>query len=253
MEQTTHPILFQPEMVQAILEDRKTQTRRIIKDSFNGCWTGANGTIQVGGHPCPNDPIIFHPGEIWTNEEGEQEATQCKTVEAWFMCSTMDKIAKCPYGKIGDLLWVRETCQILGQWVKNGLTDTGKQRWTFVIHPDQEVRYFGSFEPSPKDRTELGFYTRPAIHCPSWTSRITLEITDIRAERLQSISESDAIAEGIKDHSFWSGIEYLNYLNEEWESNPIRSYLSLWDKINGSDAHKINPWVWAVTFKRIKP
>jgi hypothetical protein len=74
-----------------------------------------------------------------------------------------------------------------------------------------------------------------------------------RAERLQSISESDAIAEGIKDHSFWRGIEYLNYLNEEWESNPIRSYLSLWDKINGSDAHKINPWVWAVTFKRIKP
>lgn len=253
MEQRTHPILFQPEMVQAILEDRKTQTRRIIKDSFNGCWTGDNGTIQVGGHPCPNDPIIFHPGEIWTNEEGEQESTQCKTVEAWFICSTMDKIAKCPYGKIGDLLWVRETCQILGHWAKNGLTDTGKQRWTFVIHPDQEVRYSGSFEPSPKDRTELGFYTRPAIHCPSWTSRITLEITDIRAERLSSISEKDALSEGLSFGDRPNGRVYFVPGVKNYSRVPSKSYWGLWDAINGSDAHKINPWVWAVTFRRIKP
>jgi len=252
MEQRTHPILFQPEMVQAILEDRKTQTRRIIKDSFNGCWTGDNGTIQIGGHPCPNDPIVFHPGEIWTNEEGEQESTQCKTVEAWFMCSTMDKIAKCPYGKIGDLLWVRETCQILGQWVKNGMTDTGKQRWKFVIHPSEQVRYFGSFEPSPKDRTELGFYTRPAIHCPSWTSRITLENTDIRAERLLNISDEDAEAEGIWQDDTGDFFDYLRN-GFPWRFPPADSYFTLWDKINGSDAHKINPWVWAVTFKRIKP
>jgi len=251
MEQATHPILFQPEMVQAILEDRKTQTRRIIKDSFNGCWTGDNGTIQVGGHPCPNDPIVFHRGkEIVNNEDGSKHVIDSKVADAWFMCPAMDKIAKCPYGKISDLLWVRETCQILGQWAKNGLTDTGKQRWTFVIHPDQEVRYFEAFEPSPEDRTELGFYTRPAIHCSSWTSRITLEITDIRAERLLCISGFDAMAEGI---AIKGEEKYENYTHGGWVSSPISSYFSLWNKINGSDAHKINPWVWAVTFKRIKP
>jgi hypothetical protein len=224
MEQTTHPILFQPEMVQAILEGQKTQTRRAIK----GLSLDFYANVEK-----------FCKGEAVNASE--------LTHDDMAMDELLDK---CPYGKIGDLLWVRETCQILGQWVKNGLTDTGKQRWTFVIHPSEQVRYFGSFEPSPKDRTELGFYTRPAIHCPSWTSRITLEITDIRAERMQSISGFDAMAEGI---AIKGEEKYENYTHGGWVSSPISSYFTLWDKINGSDAHKINPWVWAVTFKRIKP
>jgi hypothetical protein len=96
------PILFSTPMVQAILAGRKTMTRRIINESFNGCLT--NG----GPHPCPNDPVVFHPGEKF-EFDGEQITVDYPQVRALFHCSTLDSEAKCPYGKKGDLLWVRET------------------------------------------------------------------------------------------------------------------------------------------------
>lgn len=260
-----HPILFSPMMVQAILNGTKTQTRRIIEDSFNGCWTGDGwGT----GHPCPNDPVVIHPGEVikagdWLEEETPDLIAENTVVEAWFHCSTMDKTARCPYGKIGDWLWVRETCQILGHWQKNGLTKSGKQAWKFIIHPDKKVRYAEDFEPSPKDRTQLGYYPRPSIHCPKWTSRIKLLITDIRVERLLSISEEDAAAEGVEVVSRPT-VPFKIYRNYTPENREIfgrfdtqmsasDSYFSLWDKINGKDSHLVNPWVWAITFKVVNP
>jgi hypothetical protein len=268
-----HPIIMSPPMVTAILDDTKTQTRRIIEDSFNGCWTGANNTIQAGGHPCPNDPVVIHPGEMIRSYYPDYDDTldeldypsepaQNTVVEAWFHCSTMDKTAKCPYGKIGDRLWVRETCQLYGNWKKNGLTKSGKQSWKFHAAGDPFVRYAGDFVASPKDRTQDGWYTRPSIHCPRWTSRITLEVTDIRVERLQSISEEDAIAEGTKlvmYNNLGNRFFYNNYSkgvdsifgNDEYLFSARLSYMSLWDKINGKNAYTVNPWVWAITFKKV--
>lgn len=230
----SRPILFSTPMVQALLNGTKTQTRRIIKDSFNGCWTGTNGGIQVGGHPCPNDPIVIHPGEVikagdWLEEETPDLIAENTVVEAWFHCSTMDKTAKCPYGKIGDTLWVRET------WKPKG--------HNFPIGHPYEYRATAEQDLTPTDGP-----WKPSIFMPREASRITLFITDIRVERLLSISEEDARAEGIDE---FGGLYRDYFTTNEYKGSLSAkdSYFTLWDKINGKDAHKVNPWVWAITFK----
>jgi len=122
-----YPILFSGEMVQAILDGRKTQTRRVI-----------------------------NPQSLLDNKT---RVTACY---------------ECPYGAPGDSLWVRESCQIYGHWVKNGHTKSGAQRWKFSIHASKKVLYAGGFVKSPPNKTQLGFYKRPSIFMPRWASRILL-------------------------------------------------------------------------------
>jgi hypothetical protein len=220
------PILFSKEMAKAIIAGIKTQTRRVIKDSFNGCWTGANGSIQAGGHPCPNEPVMFYPGEKTINEHGEFEEVECENVEALFICSTMEKISKCPYGKIGDILYGRETI------------------WTNT--QDGSVIYT---KPDPKD---VKFWkATPSIHVPKKHARIWLQITDIKAEKLLDISDKDAIAEGLSFEDRPNGRVYFNPGVNNFSRLPSMAYLYLWDSINGENSHKINPWVWVVEFEDI--
>lgn len=147
----------------------------------------------------------------------------------------------CPYGRPGDRLWVRETwCQTSTHGI--------------VCRADGEISdEFGPWKPS--------------IHMPRWASRITLEITDVRVERLQEISEADAIAEGIerlKDHPLgfpvWKvcdhqdgtpGVEVLDYVGRDWTKDPRRAYQALWLSINGPGSWDANPWVWVIEFRRI--
>ena len=222
----SRPILFSKDMVEAILQGRKTQTRRIIKDSFNGCWTGSNGSIQPGGHPCPNDPVVMHPGELIKDYEGQHHQYEAEVVEAWFHCSTMDKLAKCPYGKKGDIIYARETI-----WTN---TKTGR-----ILYEKPK------FPPFPEN-----WKATPSIHVPKKHARIWLQITDIRVERLMSISEGDAIAEGIKQRESGLWEDYSPKFMSFW-IDPIRSYFSLWDSINGEKSHRVNPWVWVIEFESI--
>ena len=234
----SRPILFSTPMVHALLNGTKTQTRRVIKDSFNGCWTGG-----VQGHPCPNDPIVFHPGEVITNEEGNQQVVDfTDVVEAHFHCSTMDKTARCPYGKVGDRLWVRETWAYL---------DIGPEDSGYVYRASENGEAWQSHDPAWK--------WKPSIFMPREACRIELEITDIRAERLLVISEEDAIAEGIEKISKEDSpmTIWQSYSPDDVESfgrfdsvfTAQESYWSLWDSINGKQSHLVNPWVWAITFK----
>lgn len=154
----------------------------------------------------------------------------------------------CPYGAPGDRLWVRET-------------------WCPVYH--------GSYEPWPrKEKTPESFhfafiqynadyqfggsdydgFWRPSIHMPRWASRITLEITGVRVQRLNDISDSDALAEGVSknDHgNYWVG-EFSNCAG----FGSVSSFHSLWSTIHASDGPNgwaANPWVWVVEFKRVTP
>ena len=207
------PILFSGEMVRAILDGRKTQTRRVI-----------------------------NPQSLLDNKT---RVTACY---------------ECPYGAPGDSLWVRESCQIYGHWVKNGHTKSGAQRWKFSIHASKQVLYAGSFVESPSDKTQLGFYKRPSIFMLRWASRILLEVTDVRVERIQDISDGDAIKEGIQDvchcgdymesHGYHSGHGAVSMPG--WATE---NFSSLWDSINAERGHswESNPWVWAVSFKVVKP
>lgn len=145
---------------------------------------------------------------------------------------------KCPYGKPCDRLWVRETF----------LCDTNG----FIYRAD------GDFEGNAGI---LGGW-KPSIHMPRSASRIDLEITGIRVERLQDISEEDAIAEGVeRDRGGWKSYEIIHSGKHNGErsplaafpnQSPLTSYIELWESINGSGSWDFNPFVWVVEFKRIQ-
>lgn len=196
-------ILFNAPMVQATLAGSKTQTRREAK------------------HPAiATTSYIVDCGDGWFgDEEGDVQVV-------------------CPYGRVGDQLWVRETVGI-GRATKHA--------------------YFKD-TLNGRDHKALFDKLTPSIHMPRWASRIQLEITNIRVERLQDISETDAIAEGIERVGGNTSVTpWRNYrIGQEGEmqlhcSAPSRSYMTLWESINGAGSWQANPWVWVVEFKVIKP
>lgn len=124
---------------------------------------------------------------------------------------------RCPYGQPGDRLWVREA-------------------WADC---DKLVRYYADEDVHPLRRK------RPSIHMPRWASRITLEVTGVRVERLQDISEADALAEGVNVHPDHHGKPRTSIYS------PVQAYRDLWESINGPGSWDANPWVWVVAFERI--
>lgn len=133
------------------------------------------------------------------------------------------KPLKCPYGQPGGLLWVRES-----YWINKS-------------------KFFAAYCGGDCPEYEIidaGYKKRPSIHMPRAASRLTLEITGIRVERLQDISEHDALAEGIEPKGFSSCEEY----NKTHET-PSLQFQALWQSINGPDSWDADPWVWVVEFK----
>ena len=227
-----HPILFSPVMVEAILEGRKTMTRREITIHANGIeeivlnerWPNSNWKQFIGRRAYKTTPVAY-------------EALQ---------------MFNCPYGQIGDRLWVKETHFLFGAWKRNGVTSAGKEKWKFVPHELIGVRYLDNpplnFKTS-RDKENPGqpkWYKRNSLFMPKWASRITLEVTAVRAERLQEITEQDAIDEGVL-----SGIRYESS-GFPIQVLPSESFEILWESINGPDSWKANPFVWVITFKKIK-
>lgn len=208
------PILFSGAMVRALLAGTKTQTRRAIKLPHMNPL-GAWEPMEVGG---PNGGRLRDGSTI----PAQQSIWHTRTGDSLL----------CPYGQPGDRLWVREAFA----WSKDD-----PARCEFVAY-----RATHGFPNGPK--------WKPSIHMPSWASRITLEITEVRVERLQDISEADAKAEGIKA----MGVEADGGWHTEGGrhfhcTDPRQSYYSLWESINGPGSWGANPWVWTVSFKRIKP
>ena len=150
--------------------------------------------------------------------------------------------SRCPYGKSRDLLWVRERAH---------------------YGPDRVAYSADNPALARGEKVDGWGPARPSIHMPRWASRLTLEITDVRVERLQDISEEDAKAEGLKaitkdggrtikygipDNDGYPGNDNHGWEWREWCVDPRRAYFTLWDKINGDSAHLANPWVWVLTF-----
>ncbi|MCK7547173.1 hypothetical protein ACFPQA_04270 [Marinobacter koreensis] len=178
------PIIFNDEMIRAILGGRKTQTRRIIKPQPEGgaMWTPFAPQRYVNG---VGNPLI------------------------------------CRYGQPGDRLWVRETFAVLGD-------------------EDKHVLHYRATHPIK------GSGWKPSIHMPRWASRITLEITSVRIERLQDISGEDSAAEGVtgpigSPRAY--GVVTKQFARDQ--------FMRLWESINGPDSWHVNPWVWVIEFERI--
>lgn len=212
-------ILFNGAMVRAILSGAKTQTRRVLKQATGLSLSvdmveGAAGVAELS----------------WLHGDGPGYDVDESTSRV-----------PCPFGQPGDRLWVRETHAIFpahGQHRGDG------KRWgpwgglpTTVSEDGERIAYYRE----GFDRCNPGRW-RPSIHMPRWACRLVLEITDVRVERLQAISEADAIAEGI---------DFLRHAPDADESlTPQQLFHCLWDGTGGD--WDSNPWVWAITFKRIE-
>lgn len=232
------PILFNTEMVRAILEGRKSQTRRVVKLLNSNCL----------------DFFAGHADDTQGNSEDLMSRWEDKGLR---ICSNEypeegSEIIKYLYGRPGDRLWVRETHYLYGRWQKNGLSKTGRQKWKFKAL-GKGVKYF---DCSPNNiatkKNETGWFKRPSIFMPKWAFRITLEITDIRVERVREIKWQDALAEGIK----------AEYCCKRRDcaclglpiDNPVDEFKNLWNSINKKRGYswESNAWVWVRSFKQIK-
>ena len=211
------PILFNGEMVRAILDGRKTQTRRVVKPQ---------PVCQEDSEP--ND-LVFIGGEL--NKVSESTGRNKRDLG-----ELTPKKYTCPYGQKGDQLWVREKFQPL--WDDLSLEaerdyKTGEGYHINYPATDGYVEWIDMYSD------DISSNCKPSIHMPRWASRIQLEISDIRVERVQEISEDDCQAEGLK--LLQGGIK--------------AHFAILWDSINGKKSGCVwwdNPWVWIVEFKVVK-
>lgn len=210
------PILFNTEMVQALLDGRKTMTRRVIKKLPNH-WK-ESGVNMYG-------EFLFYPD----NE---------------FELENFEPTFKCPYGEIGDLLYVRETYLPRRDLTETD-TDSRKRRYCY---------YKATTPGAAFDKNHFHDYSnrwKPSVHMPRWASRLTLEITNVKVERLLDITEEDARLEGVKQLT--NEPTYKNYIKEDTPCGTAKgSFKSLWQSINGKEGLESNPWVWVVEFKVIK-
>lgn len=210
-------------MVQALLEGTKTQARRIIR-------------LRDGSLPDDSD--------ISVNEDGTIDYVMdfSKTFPYW-------QSVNCPYGKVGDIVWVRESFSY----------------WPLL--PGKQGPYLYKADEYP-EHEDIGAKWKPSIHMPFDACRLFLQITNIRVERLQDISEEDAIAEGVEQipvsvvsdsgerQAETRFHDYGRYKSDHPLARLLHtakgSYRRLWRKINGPNSWSENPFVWVVEFKRIE-
>jgi hypothetical protein len=146
-------------------------------------------------------------------------------------------LRECKFGQPGDRLWVRER---LGYCSEYGHFYAADRTFLCSVFDDEEKETGYSYE------CQLREASVPSIHLPRRWSRLALEITDVRVERLQDISEADALAEGIAPAGDGNGFQLAD--TTHYTGNPRDSYFSLWDAINGQGAVEANPWVWVIEF-----
>jgi hypothetical protein len=186
-------------MVQAILDGRKTQTRRIVKPPYQG-----------------------YPSVT-------KHLTSCEF--DFHYVQGVGQFTACPFGKPGDILWVRET------WTKTMVRD--EDGWFYVYRADGD---------------EWAAPWKPSIFMPKEACRIRLLVKDIRVERLQNISEADAIKEGAPESLSIKDLEALKGMNWEIPSPFLHhqfGFLAIWCKIYGQESWMQNPWVWVVEFEKL--
>lgn len=226
-----HPLLFSAPMVRANLDGRKTNTRRILKPQPPEWATFCQQPTMLN---------VLHewvPSGLWTWSEIEQDPP--RELRRWPLDAEGEHYWLKPRFSVGDRLWVREAWAPLSALTHN--------------------------DPGPQALADRGFYRadngtvegeisrwRPSIHMPRWASRLTLIVTGVKIERLQDISEDDAIAEGVeRDSDGWR--DYL-MPHTQCCASATKSFETLWDSINGHKKQvswNDNPWVVAYTYEPI--
>lgn len=200
-----YPILFSGEMVKMISDGRKTQTRRVMKPQ-----------------PWGYDPSLNQDG-LWEFCDDEERNEKYH-------------VFKCPYGKPGDLLWIREAWAHGELYCDEG-PNCGLPSHIYYRQIEEENGTFGGVKH---------WSWRPSVHMPRWASRITLEVTNVRVERVQDITWHDIAAEGCPPEHHMDNCNGISHAMFGW-------FGYLWDSINAKRGYgwDVNPWVWVVEFKAV--
>lgn len=199
------PIIFSGEMVRAILEGRKTQTRRVIQ-------------------PQPSDV----------------DGATCFLMGDDLRSDGRDKIIRCPYGQPGDRLWVRETARLeFDQRRDEHRVRYQADDYDTLTSSEGALEWIEAAKWKNVAPRQWRTPWRPSIHMPRWASRLTLEITEVRVQRVQEIGDDDCYAEGVV------------YVGEGFDPPPQVIYRELWDSLNAKRGYswESNPWVWAISFR----
>lgn len=231
---TERGMIFNAEMVRAILDGRKTQTRRIMK-------------LQP-------KPSKSRPGDFWFSSKKLESMVHVSDLApgnspiADYHLFIQEHC--CPFGAVGDRIWVRETwsSDFANYYPNDRVWYAADNNRRLDIEVVDGVR--GIY--SPESDVHVPFRWRPSIHMPRWASRILLEITDVRVERLNAISEEDARAEGIIDGGCLNcgEPEPCGCANPEPDATDAFAYL--WQSIYGQESWNANPWVWVIEFERVE-
>lgn len=226
LQTKSRPILFQGDMVRAILRGTKTQTRRLVKSAF----------LEFGGAGGKNSPEWNDPTQ-WGYQHEDGEWSMLKPSDS------NDRQVPCPYGQKGDLLWGREQVSFS---VSDMMTDRPytKIPKDAVLADGTHVTCWYAADNNRPTWAKTPWH--PSIHMPRWASRILLKIMDVRVERLCDITEADAYAEGVtvtEDHRSSPDFDFRN--------DARTAYRHLWERIHGPGSTLINPWVWVIEFKRL--
>ena len=236
-------ILFTSPMVRALPPGPKTMTRRALnrqppKECGIHYMLGNESWLSED----KRTPLRHH-WEAWGGPLYEQRPEG-------YLCGTHS--VRCPYGAPGDRLWVRETYFAWGRWETRFNTKKGRDEWHFVDMTLESGRVYvhaadgmpAGYVAPHRGGVGCGWWKRPAIFMPRAASRITLEITSVRVERLSEISEGDAQAEG----AFRWAAEQDTPVRDLPEARLV--FRQLWESINGPGSWAANPWVWVVEFRR---
>ena len=212
-------MIFNGDMVRAILDGRKTQTRCVMKPQPDPC------PAPRSGHWWPSNVFktMLHVEEEMQNGKGGWGGLVGDA---------------CPFGAVGDRIWVRET------WAEAGAGAPDLKLYR-ANYPEHVPTHYENVPPVDEIRWT------PSIHMPRWASRITLEITCVRVERLNSISQKDAQAEGMELTGWRPTYSDPDSGGEVW--TPYDNFAQLWESIYGEENWQANPWVWVIEFKVASP
>jgi hypothetical protein len=226
------PVIFTGESVRAILAGRKTQTRRVAKHR--------HGIGFLGGLGEENDPECWGYAFDGPDHHGYMVLARGKDERHDHGCISIP----CPYGERGTKLWVREAFALSvrdPELHEHDVSD--RSQWDGAVYrADGETGDWESYD-GDGNRSRIAAPWRSPLFMPRWASRITLEVTSVRVERLQDITEDDALAEGIQQtHAVNAG-----------DGMAVQNYAMLWDRLNHKRARwASNPWLWCLTFKVVK-
>ena len=213
------PILFSTEMVKAILAGKKTMTRRVVKSIGN----------EMHYKQLLGDWVLSEPPEIkdgvlhWELQTDVDDSRMFKT--------------KCPYGQVGDILWVRET------FCYDDFDNGGETIYFKADYTEKEAKELF---------TDLELKWKPSIFMPRYAAKLFLKVTNIRVERLQDITEEDAMDEGVKDPYDYQHPDYYEQSHLRGVEINKCAFAGLWDSINAKRGYgwELNNWVWVVEFER---